>query len=47
METGPLIASFDDGTRIYAQGISTSAGYFEVNVGIFNFSRTFNPNTGN
>lgn len=45
-DRGPLIATFDDGTQIYRNGVLNSRGYFEVNVGIFNFGAEFNPNTG-
>ena len=45
-DRGSLIATFDDGTQIYRNGVLNSRGYFEVNVGIFNFGAEFNPNTG-
>lgn len=45
-DRGPLIATFDDGTQIYRNGVLNSRGYFEVNVGIYSFGAEFNPNTG-
>lgn len=43
---GPLIATFDNGTQIYRNGVLNSRGFFEVSVGIFNFGAEFNPNSG-
>lgn len=45
-DRGPLIATFDDGTQIYRNGVLNSRGYFELNIGIYNFSKEFDPNTG-
>lgn len=46
-DRGPLLATFDDGTQIYRNGVLNSRGYFEVRVGVYNFSAEYNPNTGN
>lgn len=45
-EKGPLIATLQDGTRIYKRGLVDSRGYVEATIGIYNFSSEFNPNTG-
>ena len=36
-DRGPLIASFEDGTQIYRNGVLTSRGFFDLNIGIYNF----------
>lgn len=45
-EFGPLIGELSDGTQIFRNAIINTVGIFEMNVGIFNFSGEFNPNTG-
>lgn len=29
-DRGPLLATFDDGTKIYRNGVLNSSGYFEL-----------------
>ena len=42
-DRGPLIVTLEDGTKIFRNGVLNSRGYFEFNIGFYNFGAEFNP----